>query len=153
MIPLESLRYIPKISCYANHGQQTGDGHYPLSLVSLPVCAGRADKVSTKVKKAREEQTSASFDVSLPLSLPVQSCKNKPNAAFNHFYSREDVKRLRSKIRKTSSSGKKKIHTYSHKMSAGVKQGTLWDIMKSVSHLWALACENLMIFGWNRPCF
>lgn len=77
-----------------------------LPVLCLRVCAGHADKVCTKIKRAREGQTSASLYHS------VQSCKNKPNAAFKHFYLREDIKRLCSKIGKTSNSwGKKKLFT------------------------------------------
>lgn len=62
------------------------------------------------------------------------------------------MKGLYSKIRKTSNfegEKKEKIHTYSHKMSVGTKRGALWDTMKIVSHLGALARENLLIFAWN----
>ncbi len=89
--------------------QATGIIHSVLCLfLSVPVAPIKFLQKLKRQKRSKRQHLSISLSLSLSLSLWVQSCKNKPNAAFNHFYLREDVKRLRSKIRKWRNYGKKK---------------------------------------------
>lgn len=75
-------------------------------LVSSPlVCSGCTFKFSSKSIFQR-------------LSLFVRSCKNTPISVFNHLYSRKDMKRLPSKMRNTSNSGKQKMPAGKNQSSA-----------------------------------
>lgn len=100
------------------------------SCVSLSVLVAPIKFLQQLKRRERGEHQ----HISMSLLLSVQSYKNKPNSAFNHFYSREDTKRLPSKMRDTSKKEK----------SAGMKQRSL---------LWGSygSCESFRSLGSQEP--